>query len=271
MNFNNIILALLQLAEIGRDTIFKIFNSVDISVLSEDDFFDCVKSVAELGPKKLKAIEEFSKDQFAHYLKEANKIIDEPTENINKEIINIKKLHNFFSENRLPSIAFLSISLIIFSFIIIFQLFLPDKIKTNFTMKKETNSFQVDDNTQNQSGNFVKEIENLKKEDPIKNTNLNMDDDDYSSNFQNNNISFKEILATEDVWLEIKDINGTSMIATLLKKNETFSIPNEKGLTITLSNAGVVKIKNGDILSSEIGSFGTILNSVSLDSLLNKY
>ena len=31
-----------------------------------------------------------------------------------------------------------------------------------------------------------------------------------------------------------------------LKKNETFSIPNEKGLTITLSNAGVVKIKNGD-------------------------
>ena len=42
MNFNNIILALLQLAEIGRDTIFKIFNSVDISVLSEDDFFDCV-------------------------------------------------------------------------------------------------------------------------------------------------------------------------------------------------------------------------------------
>ena len=42
------------------------------------------------------------------------------------------------------------------------------KIKTNFTMKKETNSFQVDDNTQNQSGNFVKEIENLKKEDPIK-------------------------------------------------------------------------------------------------------
>ena len=210
-------------------------------------------------------------EKLINIYKEANEIIDEPTENINKEIINIKKLHNFFSENRLPSIAFLSISLIIFSFIIIFQLFLPDKIKTNFTMKKETNSFQVDDNTQNQSGNFVKEIENLKKEDPIKNTNLNIDDDDYSSNFQNNNVYFKEILATEDVWLEIKDINGTSMIATLLKKNETFSIPNEKGLTITLSNAGVVKIKNGDILSSEIGSFGTILNSVSLDSLLNKY
>ena len=210
-------------------------------------------------------------EKLINIYKEANQIIDEPTENINKEIINIKKLHNFFSENRLPSIAFLSISLIIFSFIIIFQLFLPDKIKTNFTMKKETNSFQVDANTQNQSGNFVKEIENLKKEDPIKNTNLNMDDDDYSSNFQNNNVYFKEILATEDVWLEIKDINGTSMIATLLKKNETFSIPNEKGLTITLSNAGVVKIKNGDILSSEIGSFGTILNSVSLDSLLNKY
>ena len=89
MNFNNIILALLQLAEIGRDTIFKIFNSVDIGVLSEDDFFDCVKSVTELGPKKLKAIEEFSKDQFAHYLKEANKIIRK-SEQENFKLLNFK-------------------------------------------------------------------------------------------------------------------------------------------------------------------------------------
>ena len=66
-------------------------------------------------------------------------------------------------------------------------------------------------------------------------------------------------------------INGNSIISTLLKEQETFSIPNENGLIISASNAGSIKIKNGDTLSDEIGSFGTILNSVSLDSLLNKY
>ena len=48
-------------------------------------------------------------------------------------------------------------------------------------------------------------------------------------------------------------------------------IPNEEGLKISVSNAGAIKIKNGDILSDELGSFGNVLKSVSLDSLLNKY
>ena len=156
----------------------------------------------------------------------------------------------------------MSASLIIFSFIIIFQLFTSnEEVKTNLTFEKDTNNSQ----------NFIKELEDLKKETPIKNTNLNVDDFDYSQNFQNNEIYFNEILAVDDVWLEIKDSNDSSIIATLLKKNETFSIPNEEGLKISVSNAGVVKIKKGDTLTSVIGSFGTILNSVSLDSLLNKY
>ena len=191
---------------------------------------------------------------------EANK--EHRSINQNKEIRSFNKLSNFFSERKLPSVAFLSASLIIFSFIIIFQLFTSnEEVKTNLTFEKDTNNSQ----------NFIKELEDLKKETPIKNTNLNVDDFDYSQNFQNNEIYFNEILAVNDVWLEIKDSNDSSIIATLLKKNETFSIPNEEGLKISVSNAGVVKIKKGDTLTSVIGSFGTILDSVSLDSLLNKY
>ena len=92
-----------------------------------------------------------------------------------------------------------------------------------------------------------------------------------TNNLLNTRVFSKEILATEDVWLEIQDDQNNSLIATLLKKNETFIIPNEEGLKISVSNAGAIKIKNGDILSEELGSFGNVLKSVSLDSLLNKY
>ena len=131
-------------------------------------------------------------------------------------------------------------------------------------LKKDSNNMswylevQVIINLINKKEVVIKELEDLKKETPIKNTNLNVDDFDYSQNFQNNEIYFNEILAVDDVWLEIKDSNDSSIIATLLKKNETFSIPNEEGLTITLSNAGVVKIKNGDT---------KILNSLSFQNV----
>jgi len=186
-----------------------------------------------------------------------------------KQEIEIKKFNYFFSDKKLPTVSFLAISLIIFSFIIFFKIYTPNKEKNVALLKDEINNFQ----DENQSDNFIKEIESLKKEKetPIKNTNIDIDDIDFSNNFQNSQIYSKEIFATKDVWLEIKDINGNSIIATLLKEQETFSIPNETGLIISASNAGSIKIRNGDTLSDEIGSFGTILNSVSLDSLLNKY
>ena len=57
--------------------------------------------------------------------------------NQNKEIRSFNKLRNFFSERKLPSVAFLSASLIIFSFIIIFQLFTSnEEVKTNLTFEK---------------------------------------------------------------------------------------------------------------------------------------
>ena len=95
---------------------------------------------------------------------------------------------------------------------------------------------------------------------------------ELQESLQNSNIvEIDEILAVDDVWIEIRDENEQSIIATLLKRDETFRLPEEKGLTITASNAGVLKIKKGNELSTELGSFGTVLEKVSLDSLLNKY
>ena len=57
----------------------------------------------------------------------------------------------------------------------------------------------------------------------------------------------------------------------LLLKDESIKLPDEKGLIISTSNAGVLKFKKNNDISLNLGSFGTILDQVSLDSLLNKH
>ena len=186
----------------------------------------------------------------------------------------IEILNYFFSDKKLPTLGFLLICLISFFFIITFKIFIPNqKIQSeNYSLNNDIDKIQNENYSEERTADIIDEIESLKQQSTIQNTNLEIDENsDYANNLLNTRVFSKEILATEDVWLEIQDDQNNSLIATLLKKNETFIIPNEEGLKISVSNAGAIKIKNGDILSEELGSFGNVLKSVSLDSLLNKY
>ena len=120
---------------------------------------------------------------------------------------------------------------------------------------------------ENQSNSAVDEIIDLKKDTTFQNTNLNTENTEL--NDKNKNFYLKQIVAIEDVWIEIQDEYKNVIIATLLKKNETFKLPNEEKLLISTSNAGALEIKNSDGFSKKVGSFGTILYSESIDSLAN--
>ena len=210
---------------------------------------------------------------------EANPITHVNKENVNanhkdQETKNVEKFNYFFSNKKLPTLSFLLICLISFFFIITFKIFIPNqKIQSeNYSLNNDTDKIQNENYSEDTTADIINEIESLKQQSTIQNTNLEINETSgHTNNLVNTRVFRKEILATEDVWLEIKDVHNNSLIATLLKKNETFMIPNEEDLKISVSNAGAIKIKNGDILSEELGSFGNVLKSVSLDSLLNKY
>ena len=60
-------------------------------------------------------------------------------------------------------------------------------------------------------------------------------------------IFIKKIIAKEDVWIEIKDNNKNILISTILKKDESFDLPNDKkDISISASNAAALFIKNGN-------------------------
>ena len=121
--------------------------------------------------------------------------------------------------------------------------------------------------------NLVDEIEKLKKnkETPIKQTNINIDE---LENFKTQNYSnfLRQIIAKEDVWIEIKDEDENILISTILKKDESFNLPSDREeVIISASNAGALVLKDRNTDHSDLGSFGSVLNSVNLNSLITNH
>ena len=89
---------------------------------------------------------------------------------------------------------------------------------------------------------------------------------------QKNKGVVKQIIAKNDVWIEIKDFNENILISTVLKKDEFFKLPNDGSkVIISASNAGSLFLKDGSNNFTDLGSFGEILDSVQLISLITNH
>ena len=126
--------------------------------------------------------------------------------------------------------------------------------------------------------NITDGIKDLKKDIPMKQTNLNRVatnlnfDDIKNYQIQNNKSVIKQIIAKEDVWIEIKDFNENILISTILKKDEFFKLPNDgREVIISASNAGSLFLKDGGNNFTDLGSYGDILDSVQLISLITNH
>ena len=76
---------------------------------------------------------------------------------------------------------------------------------------------------------------------------VRIEDSDNIQNYQtqNNEIHNQQIIAKNDVWIEIKDQNENILISTVLKKDEFFKLPNSRNeVIISASNAGSLFLKD---------------------------
>ena len=121
--------------------------------------------------------------------------------------------------------------------------------------------------------NLVDEIEKIKKdkETVIKKTNVNVDDLENLNTHSYSNF-LKQIIAKEDVWIEIKDKDENILISTVLRKDESFNLPSNKDdVIISASNAGALILKDENSDHSNLGVFGSVLDSVNLNSLITNH
>lgn len=206
----------------------------------------------------------------AMFDEETNGIVQEE-EDLSSKTTNIGKISIPVITDKIPTmplIFFASLGLIVF-FLASF-LIRSDEIGgelASIKPKAELKIVKVEEN-------FVDEIEKIKKdkETPIKQTtNVNIDD---IENFKIQNYSnfLRQIIAKEDVWIEVKDKDENILISTILKKDESFNLPsNSEDIIISASNAGALLLKDRNIDHSDLGAFGSVLDSVNLNSLITNH
>ncbi|MDB2683074.1 DUF4115 domain-containing protein [Alphaproteobacteria bacterium] len=69
----------------------------------------------------------------------------------------------------------------------------------------------------------------------------------------------------ENSWVDIKGADGQSLVSRVLNQGEQYFIPRREGLTLTLGNAGGVRLEIEDQDIGDIGKPGEALRDFSLD------
>jgi len=181
-----------------------------------------------------------------------------------KELIQEK---NKITNEKIPATALVFIASIGLVIIFLFNFFnnsteLGDTL-VNVEPKKDLQVLKIDEYIESMA---------ISKEANIKKTNLSIDELKNYKIYEDN-LFFKQIIAKEDVWVEIKDLDKNILVSTILMKDESFNIPRGKeNITISTSNAGALFLKNENNNNiTELGFFGTTLDSVDLNSLISEH
>ena len=164
----------------------------------------------------------------------------------------------------MPLIVFASLGLITF---FLFNFYIdtgqPDTQDIAVIEPKPEEQFpKIEENTINQ----------IEESATIKQARIDNSDDIQNYQMHNNQKHTNQIVAKNDVWIEIKDFNENILISTVLKKDEFFKLPNNKReIIISASNAGSLFLKDENNNFTDLGSSGDILNSVQLNSLITNH
>jgi len=73
------------------------------------------------------------------------------------------------------------------------------------------------------------------------------------------------IRATSDSWIQVRDRDSV-VLTRLLKKGETYAVPDRPGLTFMTANAGGIEILLNDEVMPPLGELGTVASGVVLDA-----
>jgi len=164
----------------------------------------------------------------------------------------------------MPLIVFASLGLITF-FLFNFYIDIGQPDTQNIAViepKPEEQFPKIEENT----------IDQIEESATIKQARIDDSDDIQNYQMHNNQNHTNQIVAKNDVWIEIKDFNENILISTVLKKDEFFKLPNNKReIIISASNAGSLFLKDENNNFTDLGSSGDILNSVQLNSLITNH
>jgi cytoskeleton protein RodZ len=70
---------------------------------------------------------------------------------------------------------------------------------------------------------------------------------------------------SEDCWMQVREMDGKLLVSKLLRRGESFRIPNRPGLTLTVGNAGAVEVEVDGVKAGPLGQTGQVRHDINLD------
>lgn len=71
--------------------------------------------------------------------------------------------------------------------------------------------------------------------------------------------------ASDDCWVQVREMDGQLLLSKLLRKGEVFRVPNRPGLSLTLGNAGALEVLVDGRKAPSLGQPGQVRRDINLD------
>jgi len=75
--------------------------------------------------------------------------------------------------------------------------------------------------------------------------------------------------AKEPTWIDLRDTAGQVIFSRVLKKGESYTLPNQRGLLIAVGNAGGLEVRKDEVLLPSLGGHGQVRKGLSVDHLFS--
>lgn len=76
------------------------------------------------------------------------------------------------------------------------------------------------------------------------------------------------LAARADAWLMVRDEDGRTLLARILRDGESWKVPNLPGLRLSTGNAGATAITIDGVLAPTLGASGAVRRDIPLDARL---
>lgn len=84
----------------------------------------------------------------------------------------------------------------------------------------------------------------------------------YGQENRNSRVTLK---ANEEAWVQVRDGAGVLLLARLLRKGESYVVPNRNDLTLMTGNAGALEIQLDGKVMPPLGASGVVRRDIPLD------
>ncbi|MBF0305970.1 MAG: DUF4115 domain-containing protein, partial [Alphaproteobacteria bacterium] len=71
--------------------------------------------------------------------------------------------------------------------------------------------------------------------------------------------------AIEDCWIQVRDGDGKLLLTRLLRKGDSYSVPNQPGMSLMTGSAGALSISVDGKKAPPLGALGEVRRDIKLD------